>query len=53
MKIRVIDSKPRKRPKIGQTRMCGGVKQVRQLRRDQHGNIVCANGRFCYEWVPA
>lgn len=53
MKIRTLSGKARA-PRLGVPRtLRSGVRQVRVLRRDQHGRIVTANGRFCYEWVAA
>lgn len=57
MRIRIVTSPRRRRPKISDTKMIRGVLHVRRWSRAKHGYargaLIVTNGRPVFEWVAA
>ena len=57
MKVRLITSPRRRKPKVGDTKLIKGVLHIRQWARAtsgyERGALIVRNGRPVYEWVPA
>lgn len=57
-RIRIITSKPRPRPRVGDVKIVKGVRYVRILRRalGPYGRVIgyqVRNGRPLFDWVRA
>lgn len=57
MKIHFTTRPPRRKPKVGDTKVVRGVKYVRQFARaksgPERGALIVSSGRYRYEWVRA